>query len=207
MGFREAKIGCHPERVPASRDESKDLRLLLFFQRYPHRHFAGCPTSRPPRRTTWDSADLCLAAFPSTARRAGPRSATLRPTLSVAAIFAKAAGLTARAWLTTEGRLATERRLRFTTEAGARLRFRDSFDLKARLGFAVRLWLIGARLEGRAWCAVETVLTAILSRRATELRPITAGLERCAWCAAEGPIAAILPRSGAKFRLIAAGFE
>jgi len=187
--------------ILSERSESKDLRLPLFFK--------GSPGAPRLAFETWDSADPGLSAFPSAARCAGPRSATLRATLSVPAVFA------GPAWLTAEGGLAAERWLRSAAaNPGALLKIRNSLDLNARLGFAAILSRSGAKFrplaagfERRTWRAAEAILTAILPRGGAKFRPIIARLERRTWRAAEGSLATVLPRSGTKFRPITARLE
>jgi hypothetical protein len=150
---------------------------------------------------TWDRNDPQLSAFPPAARRARPRSATLRSAPSVAAIFAKPT------WLAGEARLAAECRFRFAAaKSRLSLCLCDSLDRNARLSFAAfllrsgaKFWPLAAGLERCAWRAAKTCSAAILSALTpwswTRLRPIPTRLERCAWCAAKRLHAAFASRS------------
>ena len=62
-------------------------------------------------------------------------------------------------------------------------------------------------LNGGAWCAAKTTVSAFAPWSRTKCGPIAAGLEGCAWRAGETILAAFLPRSRAKLWPIAARLE
>jgi hypothetical protein len=68
------------------------------------------------------------------------------------------------------------------------LRLCDAVDLNARLEFTrlrpragAKLRPVAARLERSAWRAAETILAAILTRRAAKFRSFGTRLERRSW--------------------------